>query len=139
MCAPAWQHPGFGNFSSRRATMASSMDPLRCIGIRNAVLSTDGKTVLIEMIMDNGKLFPLELTAGGVELMSRAMFASSLALAEAEPTERALADTQTEQAVWVPLHEQASRTGADGRPQWLVRSGCLDLLIGAPPAAAPAA
>ena len=114
--------------------MASSMDPLRCIGIRNAVLSTDGTTVLIEMIMDNGKLFPLERTAGGVELMSRAMFASSLAIAEKEPTERPLAETQPEQAVWVPLHEQAERTGKDGRPQWLVRSGCLDLLIGAPPA-----
>lgn len=116
----------------------ASMDPMRCIGIRNAVLSTDGATVLIEMILDNGKLFPLELTAGGVELMSRALFASSRALAEAKPPGQPLADTTAQVAVWVPLDGEERRTGADGQPQWLVRSGCLDLLISANNAA-PAA
>lgn len=110
----------------------ASMDPLRCIGIRQAVLSKDGSAVLIEMLMANGKLFPLELTAAGVELMARALFASSQAMGEAQPTQRALADTKPEEAVWVPLAEQATRSGPDGQPHWLVRSGCLDLLISAP-------
>lgn len=133
--AAAWQHPVFHNSDDGRATMAS-MDPMRCIGIRNAVLSTDGSTVLIEMILDNGKLFPLELTAGGVELMSRALFASSKALAEAKPPEKPLAETTPQLAVWVPVHGEETRTGPDGQPQRLVRSGCLDLLISA---SAPAA
>ena len=38
----------------------TTMDPLRCVGIRQAVLSGDGSTVLLEMSMANGKIFPLE-------------------------------------------------------------------------------
>ncbi len=114
----------------------TTMDPLRCVGIRQAVLSGDGSTVLLEMSMANGKIFPLELNAPGVELMSRALMACAQALGGARPTERALAETQAAEAVVVPVDELALHRPDDASAQLLARVGCIDLALALPNAAA---
>lgn len=53
--------------------MSSTMEPLRCVGLKQAVLSDDGKAVLLELLMANGQIFPLELNDGGVELLLRTL------------------------------------------------------------------
>ncbi len=60
----------------------TSMAPLRCTGIKQVVLSDDGTAVLLELAMANGKTFPLELAAEGVELLTRALLVSAQALGE---------------------------------------------------------
>ncbi len=60
----------------------TSMAPLRCTGIKQVVLSEDGTAVLLELAMANGKTFPLELAAEGVELLTRALLVSAQALGE---------------------------------------------------------
>lgn len=112
--------------------MASTMAPLRCIGIHQAVLAGDGSTVLLELAMANGKTFPLELTVAGVELMSRALFAAAQALGDAHPTERPLAETSAEQAVQFSAQAQQARPQPGGATQLLLRAGCIDLAVTLP-------
>ena len=69
--------------------MTTTLPPLRCIGLKQAVLSDDGRAVLLELAMANGKIFPLELEAGGVDLLLRALFMSARALGEAAADGRA--------------------------------------------------
>lgn len=60
--------------------MSSTMEPLRCVGLKQAVLSDDGQAVLLELLMANGKIFPLELNAGGVELLTKTLYMSAQAM-----------------------------------------------------------
>ena len=53
--------------------MTTTLAPLRCTGLKQVVLSDDGRAVLLELTMANGKVFPLELETGGVDLLLRAL------------------------------------------------------------------
>jgi hypothetical protein len=68
--------PGFPQAFHPMATLP----PLRCIGIKQAVLSDDSTAVLLELAMANQQIFPLELDAGGVELLTRVLISSGQAL-----------------------------------------------------------
>ena len=61
----------------------SSISPLRCVGINEAILADDGTAVLFELIMDSGQIFPLELDSEGLELLSRVVLAGTQVLANA--------------------------------------------------------
>ncbi len=102
----------------------ATLAPLRCMGIKQVVLSDDGKAVLLELAMANGQIFPLELNAGGVELLSRALLTSAQALAEPPAP---LAETETRMAVHVPAQTFAVRALPEGGRMLLARVGCIDL------------
>lgn len=119
----------------------ATLDPLRCLGIKEVVLSDDGSAVLLELAMANGKIFPLELQAGGVELLMRALFASAQALADKQPKPAALADTRVEEAVLVgPASEHMVQRQNGGGARLTLRVGVTDLAVDlADPAAVAAA
>lgn len=102
----------------------ATMAPLRCLGIKQVVLADNGQAVLLELAMANGQIFPLELTAGGVELLSRALLTSAQALGE-PPT--ALAETDPRVAVHAPVRHAEVRALDGGGRMLLARVGCIDL------------
>lgn len=108
----------------------ATMEPLRCLGIKEAVLSDDGTAVLLELAMANGKIFPLELQAGGVELLLRALFASSQALAEKAPKPAPLRETRIEEAVRVgPAADFLVHPQSGGGARLTLRVGPVDLAV----------
>lgn len=121
--------------------MTTTMAPLRCIGLKQVVLSDDGRAVLLELAMANGKIFPLELEAGGVDLLLRALFLSAQALGDTAVADRApLAALPP--AAPVPLQAAAVASGAasDGTPaRLLLRVGSVDLAVALPDGASPQA
>lgn len=103
------------------------MAPLRCLGIKQVVLSDDGSAVLLELAMANGQIFPLELGTGGVELLSRALLTSAQALGESAPPREPLSAIAARVAVHVSAHDFAVRSQVDGGRMLLARVGCIDL------------
>ena len=111
---------------------STTMDPLRCTGLKQAVLSDDGRAVLLELFMANSKIFPLELDAAGVDLLTRALLMSAQALAKAEPPARALAETDPAHAVQLQTDALALRGQPGGEAALLLRVGTLDLHLSGP-------
>jgi hypothetical protein len=105
----------------------ATMAPLRCLGIKQVVLSDDGQAVLLELAMANGQIFPLELGVGGVELLSRALLTSAQALGEQQLPRAPLAETEAGVAVHVPAQAFEVRAQPDGGRMLLARVGCIDL------------
>jgi hypothetical protein len=121
--------------------MTTTLPPLRCVGLKQAVLSDDGRAVLLELAMANGKIFPLELEAGGVDLLLRALFMSARALGEAGADGRAALDALPPEAP-VQLAADAaavSRAAGDAPARLLLRVGSVDLAVALPGAASPQA
>lgn len=117
--------------ASPRETDMTTMAPLRCLGLKEAVLSEDGKAVLLELVMANGQIFPLELDAGGVELLMRALFASAQALGGKAGKPQALADSSPAESVLVgPPDEFLVRAQPDGAASLHLRLGSVDLAVG---------
>ena len=120
--------------------MTTTLDPLRCTGLKQVVLSDDGRAVLLELAMANGKIFPLELEAGGVDLLLRALLMSAQALGGAAAAGRAALDALPPEApVQVPADAAAAGTAADGTPRLLLRVGSADLAVALPAGATPQA
>lgn len=117
----------------------TSMAPLRCIGLKQAVLSDDGTAVLLELAMANGKIFPLELDAAGVDLLARALLLSADALGEKQSVRKPLADTAPNEAVALRAQAVQASTRPDGSASLLLRAGSLDVHLSLPDAAAVAA
>ena len=118
--------------------MTTTLAPLRCIGLKQVVLSDDGRAVLLELAMANNKIFPLELEAGGVDLLLRALRMSAQALGGAAAAGRAALDELPPEApVQVPAEAAAAGTGADGGPRLLLRVGSVDLAVALPAGTAP--
>ena len=120
--------------------MTTTLAPLRCTGLKQVVLSDDGRAVLLELAMANGKTFPLELEAGGVDLLLRALLMSAQALGGAAAERRApLDELPPEAPVQVPVEAAAPGTAADGAPRLLLRVGSVDLAVALPGATSPQA
>lgn len=81
----------------------TTMAPLRCTGIKQVVLSDDGTAVLLELAMANGKIFPLELEAPGVELLTRALLLSAEALGDSTKGQTPLSGTPASEAIEMPV------------------------------------
>jgi hypothetical protein len=112
---------------------------LRCIGLKQAVLSNDGTAVLLELSMANGKIFPLELDSAGVASLTGALLVSAQALGEAQPPRQALESVAPAEAVAIPVKAVQARSQPDGSAALLLRAGSLDLIASLPDRAALAA
>lgn len=113
--------------SSSTATnpsMSTTLAPLRLAGLKQAVLSDDDSAVLLELVMANGKIFPLELDAGGITLLLRTLLASAAAMPE--PAD--VVDMST--VVKLPADRLAATRASDGSQWWAMRVGSVDLAIG---------
>lgn len=102
----------------------TTMDPLRCIGLNTAVLSDDGTAVLFELMMANGQIFPLELTADGVTFLLRALLTAAQALPAAQGA------VDLDQAVRLPADALRAQRREDGSIWWTLRHGSVDLVLG---------
>lgn len=114
----------------------TSMAPIRCTGIKQVLLSDDGSTVLLELTMANGKTFPLELEAKGIELLTRALLVSAQAVGGPPRERQPLISTPVSEAIDVPVQALVARAQADGSSALMLRTGCLDLRLALPDAAA---
>ncbi|MFM9917800.1 MAG: hypothetical protein ACKVOX_18515 [Rhizobacter sp.] len=109
----------------------SSIPPLRCIGINEAILADDGTAVLFELVMDNGQIFPLELDSEGLELLSRVVLAGAQAMGTEQPDRKPLAETVPSESVQMAADEVVVRANADG-PVLVLRVGSLDITLRLP-------
>ncbi len=109
----------------------SSIPPLRCVGINQAILADDGAAVLLELLMDNGQIFPLELDSTGVDLLSRVVLAGAHAMGTEQPERTPLAETVPSESVQMSAHEVVVRAHADG-PVLAMRVGCIDVTLRLP-------
>ncbi len=109
----------------------TTLKPLRCIGIQQAILADDGLAVLIEMIMENGQIFPLELDADGVDLMARATLMAAHAMGIEQADRTPLAETVPSESVQMAAHEVIVRAHADG-PVLALRVGSIDVTLKLP-------
>ncbi|MDL2338397.1 MAG: hypothetical protein QFE16_11195 [Pseudomonadota bacterium] len=109
----------------------SSIPPLRCVGINQAILADDGAAVLLELIMDNGQTFPLELDSEGVELLSRVVLAAAHAMGTEQPDRPPLAETVPSESVQMSANEVIVRAHADG-PVLALRVGSIDVTLRLP-------
>ena len=109
----------------------SSISPLRCVGINEAILADDGTAVLFELIMDSGQIFPLELDSEGLELLSRVVLAGTQAMGTKQPGRKPLAETVPSESVQMSANEVLVRANADG-PVLLMRVGSIDITLNLP-------
>lgn len=109
----------------------SSISPLRCIGINEAILADDGTAVLFELVMDSGQIFPLELDSAGLELLSRVVLAGTQAMGTDQPDRKPLADTVPSESVQMVAHDVVVRAHADG-PVLVLRVGSIDITLRLP-------
>jgi hypothetical protein len=109
----------------------SSIPPLRCIGINEAILADDGTAVLFELVMDNGQIFPLELDTEGLELLSRVVLAGAQAMGVDQPDRKPLAETVPSESVQMAAHDVVVRANADG-PVLVLRVGSIDITLRLP-------
>lgn len=109
----------------------SSLPPLRCIGINEAILADDGTAVLFELVMDNGQIFPLELDGEGLELMSRVVLAGAHAMGIEQADRKPLSETVPSESVHMAAHEVVVRAHADG-PVLVMRVGAIDITLTLP-------
>jgi hypothetical protein len=61
-------------------TEIETVKPLHCYGVKDALLADDKGSVLIELILENGQIFPLELDEEAIDLMSRIVLSSAKAM-----------------------------------------------------------
>lgn len=109
----------------------SSISPLRCIGINEAILADDGTAVLFELVMDNDQICPLELDSVGLELLSRVVLAGAHAMGVDQPDRPPLAETVPSDSVQMVAHEVIVRAHADG-PVLVLRVGSIDVTLRLP-------
>ncbi len=107
----------------------TSMTPLRCTGIQQVVLSDEATAVLLELRMANGKIFPLELDAGGVSLLTRALLVCGQALGEKQTPRPPLTSTPLSETVQLRVQSAHAVRQADGKAALMLRSGTLDLSL----------
>jgi hypothetical protein len=108
-----------------------ALKPLRCLDINNAVLSDDKSAVLLELVMENGQLFPLELEQDGIDLMARGLLMSAHAMGVGQEGRPELGLIAPSSAIQVEAHEVIVRAQADG-PVMMLRVGSLDLTVKLP-------
>lgn len=104
--------------------MTTTLAPLRLFGLKQAVLSDDEKAVLLELVMSNGKIFPLELDANGLTQLLRSLLACAAAMPAAAET------VDMNSVIKLPADRLASARASDGSQWWALRMGSVDLAIG---------
>jgi len=105
-------------------SMSTTLPPLRLAGLKQAVLSDDDSAVLLELVMANGKIFPMELDAGGISLLLRTLLASAAAMPEPAET------VDLNSVVKLPAERLSTARSSDGSQWWAMRIGSVDLAIG---------
>lgn len=105
--------------------------PLHCYGVKDALLADDKSAVLVELILENSQIFPLQLDLEGVDLMSRIVLSSAKALGVEQEGRPALAESMPSDSVQMEADEVLVRANADG-PVLLMRVGSIDISLKLP-------
>lgn len=105
--------------------------PLHCYGVKDALLADDKSAVLLEIILENGQIFPLELDDEGIDLMSRIILSSAKAMGTEQEGRTPLAETVPSESVQMEADEVTVRAHADG-PVIVMRVGSIDITLKLP-------
>jgi hypothetical protein len=112
-------------------TETEIVKPLHCYGIKDALLADDKGSVLIELILENGQIFPLELDEEGIDLMSRIVLSSAKAMGTGQEDRVPLIETVPSASVQMDADEVIVRAHADG-PVMVLRVGSIDITVKLP-------
>ena len=105
--------------------------PLHCYGVKDALLADDKSAVLVELILENSQIFPLQLDIEGIDLMSRIVLSSAKAMGVAQDGRPPLVDTMPSDSVQMEADEVLVRANADG-PVLVMRVGAIDISLKLP-------
>jgi hypothetical protein len=105
-------------------TEAEIVKPLHCYGVKDALLADDKGSVLIELILENGQIFPLELDEEAIDLMSRIVLSSAKAMGTQQEDRLPLRETVPSASVLIDADEVLVRANADG-PVMVLRVGSI--------------
>lgn len=112
-------------------TESEPLKPLHCFGVKDALLADDKSAVLVELILENSEIFPLQLDIEGIDLMSRIVLSSAKAMGTDQEGRPALADSMPSDSVQMDADEVMVRANADG-PVLLMRVGSIDITLKLP-------
>ena len=112
-------------------TEIETVAPLHCYGVKDALLADDKSSVLVELILENGQIFPLELDEEGIDLMSRIVLSSAKAMGTQQEGRPPLRDTVPSHSVQMDADEVLVRANADG-PVMVLRVGSIDITVKLP-------
>lgn len=112
-------------------TESEPLKPLHCFGVKDALLADDKSAVLVELILENSEIFPLQLDIEGIDLMSRIVLSSAKAMGTDQEGRPALADSMPSDSVQMEADEVLVRANADG-PVLLMRVGAIDVTLKLP-------
>ena len=105
--------------------------PLHCYGVKDALLADDKSAVLVELILENSQIFPLQLDIEGIDLMSRIVLSSAKAMGVEQDGRPPLVDTMPSDSVQMEADEVLVRANADG-PVLVMRVGSIDISLKLP-------
>jgi hypothetical protein len=105
--------------------------PLHCYGVKDALLADDKSAVLVELILENSQIFPLQLDIEGIDLMSRIVLSSAKAMGVEQDGRPPLVDTMPSDSVQMEADEVLVRANADG-PVLVMRVGAIDISLKLP-------
>ena len=112
-------------------TEIETVAPLHCYGVKDALLADDKGSVLVELILENGQIFPLELDEEGIDLMSRIVLSSAKAMGTQQEDRLPLRETVPSASVLIDADEVLVRANADG-PVMVLRVGSIDITVKLP-------
>ena len=112
-------------------TEIETVAPLHCYGVKDALLADDKSSVLVELILENGQIFPLELDEEGIDLMSRIVLSSAKAMGTQQEDRLPLRETVPSASVLIDADEVLVRANADG-PVMVLRVGSIDITVKLP-------
>jgi hypothetical protein len=112
-------------------TEIETVKPLHCYGVKDALLADDKGSVLIELILENGQIFPLELDEEAIDLMSRIVLSSAKAMGTQQEDRLPLRETVPSASVLIDADEVLVRANADG-PVMVLRVGSIDITVKLP-------
>lgn len=112
-------------------TEIETVAPLHCYGVKDALLADDKGSVLIELILENGQIFPLELDEQAIDLMSRIVLSSAKAMGTQQEDRLPLRETVPSASVLIDADEVLVRANADG-PVMVLRVGSIDITVKLP-------
>ena len=112
-------------------TEIETVAPLHCYGVKDALLADDKSSVLVELILENGQIFPLELDEEAIDLMSRIVLSSAKAMGTQQEDRLPLRETVPSASVLIDADEVLVRANADG-PVMVLRVGSIDITVKLP-------
>ena len=112
-------------------TEIETVAPLHCYGVKDALLADDKSSVLVELILENVQIFPLELDEEAIDLMSRIVLSSAKAMGTQQEDRLPLRETVPSASVLIDADEVLVRANADG-PVMVLRVGSIDITVKLP-------